>query len=146
MAETPCSRVDDRRLRHASCPYQRSDDFNGKTLGRIWQWNHNPDDRMWSLTGGKLKLNTMPALQLMWARNTLTQRVIGPRSTVTVVLDASHLKDGDVAGLGNINVPCLWIGIVRDGSKTILRCFQQVDNDTLDTPSPSPRDGYGSVS
>lgn len=115
-------------------PYRRSDDFNGKTLGRIWQWNHNPDDRMWSLTGGKLKLNTMPAPQLMWARNTLTQRVIGPQSTVTVVLDASHLKDGDVAGLGNVNVPCSWIGIVRDDSKTILRCFQQVDNDTLDTP------------
>lgn len=58
-------------------PYERSDNFDGKRLGRIWQWNHNPDDRMWSLKGGRLRLNTMPAEQLMWARNTLTQRAIG---------------------------------------------------------------------
>lgn len=114
-------------------PYTRSDDFNGKTLQRVWQWNHNPDDKMWSLKNGVLRLNTMPAKQLMWARNTLTQRVIGPTSTTTVELNASRLKDGDVAGLGNINVPCSWIGIVKEGKKTILRWFDQHKNDTIDT-------------
>ena len=93
-------------------PYERSDNFDGKQLGRIWQWNHNPDDKMWSLKKGKLRLNTMPAEQLMWARNTLTQRVIGPECITTVELSVKGLKDGDVAGLGNINVPCSWIGIV----------------------------------
>ena len=47
-------------------PYERNESFDGKTLGRVWQWNHNPDDRMWSLTKGKLRLKTMPAEQLMW--------------------------------------------------------------------------------
>jgi len=120
-------------------PYDRNDDFNYKNvksqnLKPIWQWNHNPNDKMWSLKGGKLRLNTMPADQLMWARNTLTQRVIGPQSVVTVELSVKGLKDGDVCGLGNINVPCSWVGIVKDGKNCILRCFEQLTNDTIDTP------------
>ena len=114
--------------------YDRNDDFNGKSLKRIWQWNHNPDDKMWSLKNGKLRLNTMPAEQLMWARNTLTQRAIGPESVTTVELDTRHMKNGDVCGLGNINVPCSWAGIVKEDGKTVLRWFQQLDNDTIDTP------------
>ena len=114
-------------------PYDRNEDFNGKNLGRIWQWNHNPDDAKWSLKKGRLRLQSMPAEQLMWARNTLTQRVIGPVSITTVELYTKGMKDGDVAGLGNINVPCSWIGIVKDGSQTILRCFEQAVNDTIDT-------------
>ena len=114
-------------------PYERNEDFNGKSLGRIWQWNHNPDDAKWSLKKGRLRLQSMPAEQLMWARNTLTQRVIGPTSVTTVELYTKGMKDGDVAGLGNINVPCSWIGIVKDGSQTILRCFEQAINDTIDT-------------
>ena len=54
-------------------PYQRNETFNGKTLGRVWQWNHNPDDSKWSLKNGRLRLQSMPAEQLMWARNSLTQ-------------------------------------------------------------------------
>lgn len=115
-------------------PYNRSDDFNGKQLGRIWQWNHNPDDKMWAMKGGKLRLNTMPADQLMWARNSLTQRVIGPSSITTVELYTKGMKDGDVAGLGNINVPCSWIGIVKEGKQLTLRWFEQVNNDTIDQP------------
>ena len=114
-------------------PYERNEDFNGKSLGRIWQWNHNPDDAKWSLKKGRLRLQSMSAEQLMWARNTLTQRVIGPVSITTVELYTKGMKDGDVAGLGNINVPCSWIGIVKDGPQTILRCFEQAINDTIDT-------------
>ena len=125
-----------------SCaPYQRSDNFDAPRIGRIWQWNHNPDDRMWSLRKGRLRLQTMPAEQLMWARNTLTQRVIGPRSIATVELSVKGLKDGDVAGLGNINVPCSWIGVSlaapsskNQGSRYILRCFEQLTNDTVTVP------------
>ena len=113
-------------------PYHRNDDFNAKTLGRIWQWNHNPDDSKWSLKNGRLRLQSMPAEQLMWARNTLTQRVIGPTSIATVELYTKGMKDGDVAGLGNINVPCSWIGIVKEGKQTVLRCFEQATNDTVE--------------
>ena len=119
-------------------PYVRSDNFDGKTLGRVWQWNHNPDDKMWSLKGGKLRLTAMPAEQLMWARNTLTQRVIGPKSITTVELSVKGLKDGDVAGLGNINVPCSWVGIVKNGKALTLRYFEQLTNDTIDTEASLP--------
>ena len=124
-------------------PYDRSDNFNYSLTSRhspltslkpIWQWNHNPDDTKWSLKNGRLRLQSMPAEQLMWARNTLTQRVIGPASVTTVELYVQGMKDGDVAGLGNINVPCSWIGIVKEGKSLTLRCFEQLTNDTIDAP------------
>ena len=117
-------------------PYDRSDNFDGKQLKPIWQWNHNPDDKMWSLKGGRLRIQSSPAEQLMWARNTLTQRVIGPKSVATVELYVKGMKDGDVCGLGNINVPCSWIGIVKQGNTLTLRSFEQMTNDTVDI-SPS---------
>ncbi len=122
-------------------PYERNETFDGKQLGRVWQWNHNPDDTKWRLKGGRLQLQSMPAEQLMWARNSLTQRVIGPASTTTVELFVKGMKDGDVAGLGNINVPCSWLGIVNDGGKLTLRCFEQLHNDTVDTEISLPSDG-----
>ena len=112
-------------------PYDRSENFDDKQLGRIWQWNHNPDDKMWNLKNGRLRLQSMPAEQLMWARNTLTQRVIGPKSIATVELYVRGMKEGDVAGLGNINVPCSWIGVTKDDSRLHLRCFEQATNDTV---------------
>ena len=117
-----------------SSPYDRSDDFNAKTLKPIWQWNHNPDDKLWSLRGGRLRIQSQPAEQLMWARNTLTQRVIGPKSIATVELYTKGMKDGDVAGLGNINVPCSWIGIRKNGNTLTLQCFEQMTNDTATVP------------
>ena len=118
----------------AHAPYNRNEDFNGKSLGRVWQWNHNPDDKKRTLKNGRLRLQSMPAEQLMWARNTLTQRVIGPTSITTVELYTKGMKDGDVCGLGNINVPCSWIGIVKDGNNLTLRCFEQLTNDTTIVP------------
>ena len=117
-------------------PYQRNETFNGKTLGRVWQWNHNPDDSKWSLKNGRLRLQSMPAEQLMWARNSLTQRVIGPTSIATVELYLQGLKDGDVAGLGNINVPCSWIGV----SLPQYQCALLVDR-CEPPPIPLPREG-----
>lgn len=121
-----------------SAPYNRNENFNSKQLGRVWQWNHNPEEKMWSLKNGRLRLQTMPADQLMWARNTLTQRVIGPSSITTVELFVNGMQDGDVAGLGNINIPCSWIGVVKDGKQTLLRWFEQVNNDTIDQPISLP--------
>ena len=115
-------------------PYDRSDNFNGKALKPIWQWNHNPDDKLWSLKGGRLRIQSQPSEQLMWARNTLTQRVIGPKSIATVELYTKGMKDGDVCGLGNINVPCSWIGIVKQGNTLTLRSFEQMTNDTVTVP------------
>lgn len=112
-------------------PYDRCDDFSGKTLKPIWQWNHNPDDKMWSLNKerkGWLRLHSMPAKQLLWAKNSLTQRAIGPVSTATVKLDASKLKDGDEAGLGAISVPYASLGVVKDAHGLKIRCYDQNTN------------------
>ena len=120
-------------------PYERSDNFDAPRLAPIWQWNHNPDDTQWSLRRGRIRLNTMPADQLLWARNTLTQRVIGPTSVATVELYTQGLRHGDVAGLGNINLPCSWAGIVKQGKELRLRWFDQFANDTIDTPITLPK-------
>ena len=96
--------------------YDRCDDFSGKTFKPIWQWNHNPNDKMWSLNRerkGWLRLRSMPAKQLLWAKNSLTQRAIGPVSYTSVKLDASKLKAGDEAGLGAINMPYASLGVVK---------------------------------
>ncbi len=122
------------RIHTPHAPYNRNETFDGNQLGRVWQWNHNPDDRMWRLKGGKLRLNSLPAEQLMWARNSLTQRVIGPRSITTVELSVKGLKDGDVAGLGNINVPCSWVGVVKKDGQMTLRCYEQLTDESSDYP------------
>ena len=121
-------------------PYVRSDHFDGKQLGRIWQWNHNPDDKQWSLKKGRLRIQSQPAEQLMWARNTLTQRVIGPKSVTTVELYTKGMKDGDICGLGNINVPCSWLGVMKDDdAKTlVLRQFSQYVADPTQAPAVVP--------
>jgi len=99
-----------------SAPYQRNDDFSGPALANVWQWNHVPDDAKWSLAErpGFLRLHSLPATDLWWARNTLTQRAIGPVSIATAELDASGMKPGDAAGLALLNLPYGWIGVRRD--------------------------------
>lgn len=76
--------------------------YNGSNLNLDWQWNHNPDNRFWSLTDrpGWLRLTTgQIATNLLNARNTLTQRTFGPVSSVQTALDVSKMKNGDRAGL-----------------------------------------------
>ena len=87
-------------LPHA--PYERSDDFSTSALKPVWQWNHVPVDNKWSLTArkGYLRLNSLPAKDFWLARNSLTQRAIGPESIATTEMEIKGLKDGDVAGLG----------------------------------------------
>jgi hypothetical protein len=124
-----------------TAPYRRSDDFSGTKLLPVWQWNHAPAVAKWSLTEkpGTLRLHTLPAEQFLVARNTLTQRVIGPESTATVTLDASSLKPGDIAGLGLLNIPCAWIGLARTEAGTVLRCYNQLTDETIDRPLAAPR-------
>lgn len=83
-----------------------SDEFNRKkgeaALPLVWQWNHNPDNRFWSVTARKgfLRLTTGRVdTSFLSARNSLTQRTIGPVCTGITALDVSNMKDGDVAGL-----------------------------------------------
>jgi beta-xylosidase len=112
-----------------SAPYVRNDDFSGPALANVWQWNHLPVDSLWSLRErpGFLRLHSLPAPDLWRARNTLTQRAIGPRSTPTAVLETAGMRPGDVAGLALFNWPYAWIGAHRDSAGLSL---EQYDRDT----------------
>ena len=115
-----------------SAPYQRDDDFSGPKLANVWQWNHVPDDSKWSLTERKgfLRLHSLPATDFWFARNTLTQRAIGPQSTPRVQLDASGMKPGDVAGLALLNFPYAWIGVRCQSNGLALEQFNQLTGET----------------
>ena len=118
-------------------PYDRCDDFSGKTFKPVWQWNHNPNDKMWSLNKerkGWLRLHSMPAKQLLWAKNSLTQRAIGPVSYTSVKLDASRLKMGDEAGLGAMNTPYASLGVMKTEKGLSLRCYDQNTNKEVQKP------------
>ena len=119
------------KVKTPQAPYERCDDFSGKTFKPVWQWNHNPNDKMWSLNKerkGWLRLHSMPAKQLLWAKNSLTQRAIGPVSYTSVKLDASRLKVGDEAGLGAMNTPYASLGVVKTEKGLSLRCYDQNTN------------------
>lgn len=84
-----------------------SDDFSRKkkepALPLVWQWNHNPDNSLWSVKERKgfLRLKTGRIdTSFLLARNSLTQRTIGPVCSGIISMDVSHMKDGDMAGLG----------------------------------------------
>lgn len=92
--------------------------WNGSSLGLTWQWNHNPDNRFWSLTDrpGHLRLTTGSiASGIVDARNTLTQRTSGPASAAAIALDVSGMKDGDVAGLSAYQLKYGYVGVEMAG-------------------------------
>ena len=113
-------------------PYDHNDDFTASKLKPIWQWSHVPVDDKWSLTErrGFLRLHTLPAKSFWEARNTLTQRAIGPKSSPVLKLDASDLQPGDVAGLALSNKPYAWIGVERDDKGFTISQFNEHTNQT----------------
>lgn len=118
--------------------YVRDDDFNAGHLSSAWQWNHNPVNSKWQLKAGHLTLHTMPASNFLWARNTLTQRGIGPECYATVELNSENLQDGDIAGLGLMNIPYAWVAITRQGDNYLLRMLDQYTHKTIEQPLPAP--------
>ena len=124
-----------------SKPYQRNDEFNGPRFANVWQWNHVPVDDKWSLTErpGFLRLHSLPAPDFWSARNTLTQRGIGPESIPTAELDTSGLADGDIAGLALLNYPYAWIGVARTADGFELQQFDQRTGQTARTSFPGGR-------
>ncbi|SKB45712.1 Beta-xylosidase [Parapedobacter luteus] len=105
-----------------------SDEFE-RTVGEpplplAWQWNHNPDNDLWSVTErpGYLRLTTGRLdTTILQARNTLTQRTFGPKSSAETAIDISHMKDGDAAGLALLQRKYGWVGVVSEnGVKSIV--------------------------
>jgi beta-xylosidase len=105
-----------------------SDEFTRKSgerpLPLVWQWNHNPDNELWSLSErkGYLRLKTGRLdTSFLSARNMLTQRTIGPVCTGTTSVDVSNLKDGDFAGLCLLQKNYGLVGVrVEGNSKSIV--------------------------
>ena len=104
-----------------------SDEFRHKKneLDLVWQWNHKPDNALWSFTQRKgwLRLTTgYLAEDIMHARNTLTQRTVGPRCVSEVLLDASGMKPGDNAGICAFQSNYCRIGVevAEDGTRSLV--------------------------
>lgn len=100
-------------------------------LPLAWQWNHNPDNRFWSVNGkkGYLRLTTGRIdTSFVMARNTLTQRTIGPECTGSTMIDVTNMKEGDVAGLALLQRKYGIVGVrFENGSKSIVMINAQTD-------------------
>lgn len=109
-----------------------SDEFNrGKNnaafLPLQWQWNHNPNNDFWSLSKRKgfLRLETFRQdKDFTQARNTLTQRAFGPKSSAQTCIDTSKMKDGDIAGLGLLQRKYATIEVKMLGGKKFIATRQ----------------------
>ncbi|MFB4268289.1 family 43 glycosylhydrolase [Nonomuraea sp. GTA35] len=128
----------------AEYPAQEELAANGSRLDPVWQWNHAPDNRYWSLTArdGWLRLTNGRVVtgayrhtkladrpELAWfeeARNTLSQRTFGPRQSVETKMDISGMKDGDVAGLAAYNRGFSYIAVRRAGGVSTLGVVNRV--------------------
>lgn len=95
-----------------------SDDFSSTSVKLEWQWNHNPDNTHWSLSArpGFYRITTSRVDSgLTTAKNSLTQRSFGPTCSGRIALDASGLKDGDVAGLAALQDTMGFVAVKNDG-------------------------------
>lgn len=114
-----------------------SDDFKRKRGDRelplVWQWNHNPVNELWSINGknGYLRLKTgRRDDDFLLARNTLTQRTIGPESMGTIKIKVDGMKKGDFAGLALLQKNYGLIGVRDEGSiKSLVMKRAEEDNE-----------------
>ncbi|MBQ4465855.1 MAG: family 43 glycosylhydrolase, partial [Oscillospiraceae bacterium] len=104
----------------------KDDEFNysSNKLALEWQWNHNPDNKAWSVTEreGYLRLhNEHTAKSILHARNTLTMRTEGPACSSVIKLETDGMKPGDHAGLSafQFNYGNVGVRVDDSGRKTI---------------------------
>lgn len=107
-------------------------DYDTNRLALNWQWNHNPDNRLWSVTErpGYLRLRTgQLADSILLARNTLTQRTEGPSCRAVTMLKISGMKPGDRAGIVALQNGYGTVGIVagEQGQFSIDMCVNGGD-------------------
>ncbi len=92
-------------------------------LPLVWQWNHNPDNSLWSVSERKgfLRLKTGRVdTSFLLAKNTLTQRTIGPMCSGSTSLDVSNMKDGDFAGLCLLQKNYGLVGVKVNGNNRAI--------------------------
>ena len=100
-------------------------------LPLVWQWNHNPDNKLWSVTERKgfLRLTTGRIDTIFTtARNTLTQRTFGPECSGSTVIDVSSMKEGDFAGLSLLQRKYGLVGVkFNNGTKSVVMVNAQTN-------------------
>ncbi|MDW7694271.1 glycoside hydrolase 43 family protein [Flammeovirgaceae bacterium SG7u.111] len=118
--------------------FERDDNFSGTELKPIWQWNHTPVDKKWSLKKrkGYLRLSSLPSETFWHARNSLTQRAIGPESYATTKLEVGKLKEGDIAGLAILNLPYAWLGVAKTEDGLALQFYNQQEEKLITEEMP----------
>ena len=112
-----------------------TDEFNRTksepALPLVWQWNHNPDNSLWSVSErkGYLRLKTGRIDSLfVKSRNTLTQRTFGPECWGSAKIDVSNMKDGDFAGLCALQRKFGLVGVkMMDGEKYIFMISNETE-------------------
>jgi beta-xylosidase len=118
-----------------------SDNFSSRALGLQWRWNHNPDERRWSLAErpGWLRLHATPADNIWLARNSLTQKAQGPVARAIVKLDLAGIRAGDVCGFGTFGKISAQLSIVgqADGTRALT---MRVTDATAEGPQVSVRE------
>jgi beta-xylosidase len=119
-----------------------SDEFDRKSGDRplplAWQWNHNPDDKGWSLSErpGFLRLkNNRLSQSLLDTPNLLTQRVFGPQCSGSVAVDVNKLQDGDTAGLAAFQRDYGFVGIKSAGGKKYVVMTSSQRNNVVEEAS-----------
>lgn len=115
-----------------------SDEFTRKpgepALPLVWQWNHNPDNRLWSVKErpGYLRLKTgrLDSLFLK-SRNTLTQRTIGPVCSGSTLVNVAKMKEGDYTGLCALQSKFGQVGVkVVNGKKYLFMVSNETNKPT----------------
>jgi beta-xylosidase len=112
-----------------------SDEFKRKkgepALPLVWQWNHNPVNTLWSVNARKgfLRLTTGRIDTILTtARNTLTQRTIGPECSGTTCIDVTNMKEGDFAGLTLLQRKFGQVGVKYiNGTKSVIMISAQTN-------------------
>lgn len=108
---------------HTSDSFPCLRDWRGKYhLKKQWQWNHDPDSRLWGIKekGGLWIRTDKVCSNVLQAKNTLTQRMLYPYCAGEVTVDGTGLREGDYAGLCALQGCYGMIGITRTLSRYYL--------------------------
>ena len=80
----------------------------------FWQFNHEPDFNLIRFENGYHITTDKPVRNIFHAKNTLTQKILGPVCQAEVTIDACDLNEGDFAGLSAFQGDYAFIGITKD--------------------------------
>ena len=130
------------RAKHQYKPLVGSDDFDKEELQPRWQFNHEPVKGLWGIDAEAkvfwIKTNKL-CHNLIYANNTLTQRMKYPRCSGEVTIDGNLLNDGDYAGISALQGCYGMVALYNDNGqyKLVMKERKAVDA----SPDAMPIDG-----